>query len=206
MNKSSIVILALLFSACTLSPQLSEPVAIYDFGLQQTNANPIAKQSSTKTPSLLLTEVASSIWLDNHAIHYRLAYHNATQRYSYANSRWAATPAALLTRQIGNRLMMDTDYKIVSANDGVHAEYALHSVLEDFSQVFYSADESHAIIHLHISLIERRTRSLRAQRQFMIQKTASTADAVGAVHAMIEASNQLNDEIVDWLANELAIQ
>lgn len=204
MKKLLIALSLLILTGCALTPQTTPPVAIYDLGLTPTHAEPaVTKQSSTQLPSLLITDITSPVWLDNQAIHYRLAYHNPAQLYSYANSRWAAVPAALLTRQFNNYIKANTEYKIVSTVDGVQAEYALHAVLEDFSQIYVATDKSHASIHLNVTLIERRTRSLRAQRKFMIHKTAST-NAAGAVYALIEASNQLNYKITDWLTNELA--
>lgn len=206
MIKLLVTLFALLLTACTLTPQLNTPIAIYDLGIQQAETNQIANQSSTKSLSILITEIASPIWLDNHAIHYRLAYQNPAQLHSYANSRWAAAPATLLTQQISKQLMADTTYEIINTNDGIHGDFALNLTLENFTQTFDSANESHATIHLNASLIERRTRSLTAQRQFTIQKMASTPDSAGGVYALIEASNQLNNEIIDWLSNELAAQ
>ncbi len=204
MKKPLIALFLLILTGCALTPQPTPPIAIYDLGLTPTHAeSAITKQSFTQLPSLLITDITSPGWLDNQAIHYRLAYHNPAQLYSYANSRWAAAPAALLTRQINNHIKVNTEYKIVNSVDGVQAEYALHAVLEDFSQIYETTNNSHANIHLNVTLIERRTRSLRAQRKFMIQKTAST-NAAGAVYALIEASKQLNYDITDWLTNELA--
>lgn len=203
MKELFITLSVLLLIGCSLTPPQSSPVAIYDLGLQQTDTDQVTEHASSKALSLLITEVAAPAWLNNQAIHYRLAYHNPAQLYAYANSRWAASPAALLTRQIDNRIKTDTDYQVISTMDGIHAEYALHSTLEDFSQIFDTADNSHAIVLLHVNLIKRSTRSIRAQRRFKIQTTAASADASGAVHALIKASNQLNDEIIAWLNKEL---
>lgn len=205
MKISLIALFLLILTGCALMPQPTPPIAIYDLGLTPEHAeSSVTKQSLSQLPSLFITDITSPVWLDNQAIHYRLAYHNPAQIYSYANSRWAAAPAALLTRQINNHIKANTEYKIVSSVDGAQAEYALHAVLEDFSQIYEATDKSHANIHLNVTLIERRTRSLRAQRKFIIHKAASTTNAAGAVYALIEASNQLNHEVTDWLTNELA--
>ncbi|MDP1559103.1 MAG: ABC-type transport auxiliary lipoprotein family protein [Nitrosomonas sp.] len=202
MKKLLITVIALLVTGCSITPQTNAPTAVYDFGLQY--ADNRTRQAQLKSASLLVAEVASPIWLDNPAIHYRLAYHNPAQFYSYANSRWAAAPAALLTRQISNRIMQTTDYKVARGIEGVQADYALHIVLEDFSQVFDSIDKSYAVILLNVSLIERRTRKLVAQRNFSMRKETPTADAVGAVNALVEVSNHLNNNLIDWLTDEIA--
>ena len=206
MNKLIVTLCLLLLTACTLTPQLNAPIAIYDLGIPQAENNQIANQPTTKSLSILVTDIVSPVWLDNHAIHYRLAYQNPAQLHAYANSRWAAAPAALLTRQISMQLMANTIYEIININDGIHADFTLNLTLEDFTQTFNSANESHATIHLNASLIEHRTRTLTAQHQFTIQKIASTSNSAGGVYALIEASNQLNIEIIDWLSNELAVR
>lgn len=199
---AAIVIVTLLVSGCSITRQTQTPTSVYDFGIQ--NTDNVTRQAQIKTPSILIAEVTSPVWLDNQAIHYRLAYHNPTQLFSYANSRWAATPAALLTRQISNRIMRDTNYKVTRAVDGVQVDYALHIVLEDFIQVFDSIGASHAAIQLNVSLIERRTRLLVAQRNFTMQKDTPTADAVGAVNALVEVSAHLNNNLINWLTGEIA--
>lgn len=204
MKISLFALFLFMLTGCALTPQSTPPVAVYDLGLVPTHAEPgKTKQSSTQLPRLLITDITSPAWLDNQAIHYRLAYHSPAQLYSYANSRWAAVPAALLTRQINNYIKTNTEYKVVSSVYGVQAEYTLHGILEDFSQIYEATDKSYVSIHLNVTLIERRTRSLLAQRKFMIHKTVSTTNAAGAVYALIEASNQLDHEITDWLIKEL---
>ena len=199
-----IALFLVILTGCTLTPLPMPPMAIYDLGLIATHTGPVvSKKPSNKTSSVLFKEITSPIWLNNQEIHYRLAYYDPAQLYFYANSRWAAAPAALLTRQISNHIQSNTKFEVVSSVDGIQAEYTLHATLEDFSQIYESADTSHANIHLHVTLIERRTRTLQSQRNFIIQKTAPTANAAGAVHALIEASNELNHEITDWITNAL---
>ncbi|MDH5552736.1 MAG: ABC-type transport auxiliary lipoprotein family protein [Nitrosomonas sp.] len=204
MKRLMIALFIVILTGCTLTPPSIPPVAIYDLGLIATHTEPVvAKKSSNQTTRLLFKEITSPIWLNSQEIHYRLAYYDPAQLYSYANSRWAAAPAALLTRQISNHIQSHTEFEVVRSADGVQAEYFLHATLEDFSQIYESADTSHAYLHLNVSLIERRTRTLQTQRHFIIQKTAPTANAAGAVYALIEASNELKNEITDWVTNAL---
>jgi len=205
MKRLLIALFLVILTGCTLTPPSTPPVAIYDLGLIATHTERVvSKKPSNKTSSVLFKEITSPIWLNNQAIHYRLAYYDPAQLYSYANSRWAASPAALLTRQISTHIQSNTEFEVVSSVDGIQAEYTLHATLEDFSQIYDTTDTSHANIHLHVTLIERRTRSLHSQRHFIIQKTTPTANAAGAVYALIEANNQLNREITDWITNALA--
>jgi len=137
-------------------PPAQTPAAVYDFGLQPPAGVPAASAISGQPQpwaSLLVAEVAAPAWLDSQAIQYRLAYHDSAQTHSYANSRWAAAPAALLTQRIRSRIAAVTHSGVVSAGDGVRADYALRLELEEFAQVFDTVEQSRAVVRLRASLV-----------------------------------------------------
>ncbi len=195
----NLFIVILLLSGCAVTPT-NTPLTVYNFGLQQIpDTNNPAVHLTRKTPSILIADVTSPIWLDSQAIQYRLAYHNPMQLYTYANSRWAATPAAMLTLQIRNRILTETSNNVIKPGDGAQADYTLQIELNEFSQVFDSTDNSQATINLNASLINRKTRALIAQHHFNIQQKATTADAAGGAKALIEASHKLTKHLIDWV-------
>tara|TARA_R110002073_G_scaffold231480_1_gene392565 strand:+ start:609 stop:1235 length:627 start_codon:yes stop_codon:yes gene_type:complete len=206
MNKNLVLILIiLLLSGCALTRQPQIPVAVYDFGLQQSPySTQTTKIPQTKIYNIQVPEATSPLWLDNQAIHYRLSYHNAAESYTYANSRWTAAPAALFTQIVRQRIVSDTHNQITNDNDHAKTDYILHMDLGEFTQVFDTINNSRAVISLRTSLIERRTRLLLAQNNFSMEETAPTANAAGAVHALTISSSKLVDKLIDWLSQELA--
>ena len=192
-------------TGCAITPQNERPASVYDFGLQQASST----NSATGNPrqqlmvSLLIAEAKSPVWLNSNAIQYRLAYREPTQLYSYANSRWAAAPATLLTHHIRNSIATATNNRILSTSDNVRADFILHLELEEFSQIFDAIDKSHVIIRLRVSLINRSSRLLKAQHSFNIKLAAPTANAAGAVQALTESSDKLTGDLITWLAEEL---
>ena len=199
------VLLNIWLAGCTITPQAQTPVAVYDFGLQQvTSTYDTSSQQRQLWTSLLIAEATSPVWLDSQAIQYRLAYRDPTQSYNYANNRWAASPATLLTHRIRNRIAAVTNDKVISTSDSARADFRLHLELEEFSQVFDAVDKSHVVIRLRASLVHRSSRSLQAQRNFSIKQAAPTANAAGAVQALTESSDKLTEDLIDWLAEELA--
>ena len=70
-------------------------------------------------------------------------------------------------------------------------------------QAFDQANDSHVVILLRASLIERNSRQLLAQKDFSIQQKTPSADAAGAAFAFSSASNQLVSKLTDWLAIQL---
>ena len=206
MRKFLVPILAMmLLAGCALS-RTQTPTAIYDFGLGGSTVASGAADTSADQPRLsssLLVAATSPAWLDNTAIQYRLVYHDPARSYTYASSRWSAAPATLLTQRIKSRIAGVSNDGVVSAGDGVRADYALRLELEEFTQVFDTPDQSRALIRLRASLIERSTRSLLAQRSFSIEQAAPAANAAGAVRSLTEASDKLIERLIDWLAEKL---
>jgi len=199
------VLLSIWLAGCTIMPHEQTPVSVYDFGLQQVSSTyNTSNQQQQLWTSLLLEEATSPVWLDSKAIQYRLAYLDPTQSYNYANNRWAAAPATLLTHRIRNRIAAVTNDKIVSTSDGTRADFTLRLELEEFSQVFDAVDKSHVVIRLRASLIHRSSRSIRAQRNFSMEQATPTANAAGAVQALTESSDKLIENLIDWLAEKLA--
>ncbi|SDW83562.1 ABC-type transport auxiliary lipoprotein family protein [Nitrosomonas oligotropha] len=182
----------------------SHPTAVYDFGIQTPpSSQPSAQPAQLRKHSLLVADTTAPVWLDSKAIHYRLLYHNPTQSYTYANNRWIATPAALFTQQLRNRIAASTQEQVIKDNSIATADHVLHTELEEFSQVFDTATDSRIVVGLRASLIERNSRKLLAQKDFNITAKTPSADAAGAVSALGAASNQLLNELVNWLAATL---
>lgn len=202
--KKILLVATMLLTGCAITPPARVVPTVYDLGLiQSADASALSGQPQL-TASLLVTEATAPTWLDSQAIQYRLAYHDPAQAHAYANSRWAAAPAALLSQRIRSRIAAVVDNGVVSASDGVRADYVLRLGLEEFSQVFDTVEQSRVVVRLRVSLVERGTRRLLAQRSFSVEQPAPTADAVGAVHALSEAGDRLSGDLIDWLAAKLA--
>ncbi|SCY03563.1 ABC-type transport auxiliary lipoprotein family protein [Nitrosospira sp. Nsp13] len=199
-------VLAVLLLAGCATPRAQVPTAVYDFGLEQPFIASGATDKSSNPPHLftsLLVAATSPAWLDNPTIQYRLVYHDPARSYTYANSRWAAAPATLLTQRVKGYIAGVSNERVVSAGDGVRADYILRLELEEFTQIFDTPHQSRAVIRLRASLIERSTRSLLAQRSFSTEQAAPTANAAGAVRGLTEASDKLIENLISWLAEKL---
>lgn len=202
--KKILVLMIVLLAGCASVPHVRTTPTVYDLGLLQSNDASVPMNRPWLRASLLVAEATAPVWLSNQMMHYRLTYHDPAQTHAYANSRWAAAPAALLTQRVRSRIAAITENGVVGSGDGVQADYALRLELEEFSQVFDAAEQSRAVARLRASLVERGTRRLLAQRSFSVEQAAPTADAAGAVRALTEASDKLTGDLIDWLAAKLA--
>lgn len=194
-----------LISACTVLPKPQATVSTYDLGPQPAiHTSQLSNQANPIRKSLLIANATAPSWLETTAIHYRLLYHNPTQTYSYANSRWIAAPVALFTQQIRNRIATDTLEFVIKDSATAKTDYVLQIGLEEFMQLFDTATDSRITVSFHASLIERVTRKPIAQKSFYRSDKAPSADAAGAVLAFSKVSNELVDELIDWVVHELS--
>jgi cholesterol transport system auxiliary component len=181
-----------LLSACSIAPQARD-VAAYDFG----PAAP-AKSESRITVNLTVAEISSPLWMENANLYYRLAYADAARPLAYANSRWVMPPAALLTQRLRAVLQQASKAAVLTPADGVRTDYVLLLDLEEFSQVFDSAEKSRGVLRLQARLV--RGRELAAQQSFSIELPAPSANAEGGVRALSAAGDEAGRRLADWLA------
>jgi cholesterol transport system auxiliary component len=194
----SILLLSLaLLAGCALGPQTREGVVSYDFGVARTDkdVNPRLQQD------LVVAAVSAPAWMDNSGIYYRLAYQDATRPQAYALSHWVMSPAALLGQRLRASIARASKAGVFTPGDGVRAGYMLRLELEEFSQVFDTADRSRAVLQLRASLM--RQREVVAQQSFNLERAAATPNAEGGVRALIAASDDAGERLIDWLAANL---
>ncbi|MDB5808496.1 MAG: hypothetical protein JWN94_618 [Betaproteobacteria bacterium] len=202
MNKIIVALAAVglaMLAACSLGPAQKDAAPAYDLG-----AAPASADQPRIRASLLVHAVAAPSWLESSAILYRLKYQDDARQLAYANSRWAAPAAALLTQRLRARLAAAADGGIVSIADSARADYALRVELEEFTQVFDSVGASRGVIVARASLVNVARRNLIAQKTFSLTQPAATANAEGGVRALASASDQLVEAITTWTAANFA--
>ena len=187
-----VLVATLGLGGCSLAPVQSE-VASYDFG-----NSPAASAPARLSPSLLIFDVAAPAWMDTAAIHYRLAYQDATRPRPYAGSRWVMPPAALVTQRLRQRFAAASSGGVLVPADGLRAAFSLRIEIEEFAQVFDAPGSSRAVLRARASLLG--SRALVAQRTFSLERPATTADAAGGVRALIATSDELIGQLLEWTA------
>jgi len=177
---------ALLAMGCVSTRE--HPMQIYDFGIA-------APPNSTSGESLFVADVRAADWLDTTDMFYRLAYRDSRSLASYTNSRWAGTPAAMLTV----RLRQSVGNGSVVRNPQVKCVLGLG--LAEFSQVFASGNTSRAVLHAQATLVENATAGRNMSRAFRLERPTSTADAPGGAAAFSEIAAALSEQLRVWIAD-----
>ncbi len=197
--RALICLSVLAVGGCT-SLQPKPRATVYDFGPGA--VAPVASTRIAPLPPLVLGDTDASASLDSTAVLYRLAYSDAQELRPYALARWSMTPAQLLRQRLREHLGQRR--AVLNAAQGVVADkpaMVLHFELDEFSQLFETAERSSGLVRLRATLgqggqgVER----LLAQRSFVVQRPAASADAAGGVRALTEATDAVVAEIAQWL-------
>lgn len=164
--------MALALAACSTAP---DDVARYDLG----------PATAAQAPGAIAVQVSAPAWLDGTAINFRLAYDDASRVRSYAQSRWVAPPAQLLAARLRQAL---------AGGGADEVPRILRVELEEFSQVFDSAQSSHVLLQARATLLL----GGQGTQEFVVQRPAG-ADAPGAAHGMQAAVTELASELKEWI-------
>ena len=198
---------ALWLAACSALPDKPTRAALYDFG-----PGPLSTPANTRPaplPPLALAEISTPGGvLDNQAVLYRLAYANAQNLRPYSQARWSMPPAQLVRQRLRdtlsrNRAVLNAGEGPAlnrGANQGVLPR-VLQLELEEFSHFFDAPASSVGLVRLRATLIETTPsgEKLLAQRNFTVQRPATSADASGGVQALTAATDAAIEEISTWL-------
>ncbi|MGF6727002.1 cholesterol transport system auxiliary component [Paraburkholderia sp. GAS41] len=150
--------------------------------------------ASGPMPVVKVLDVTAPGILDSDKLIYRLSYADAQQTASYASSHWTMAPSALLTQRL--RTVLSQRGTVLTGSDGVSAP-VLRVELNEFEQVFDSQTQSHGAITARATLTHGG--KVLAQRSFVAQAPARSADAAGAAQALAAASDDLIGQISTWL-------
>ncbi|MGH8809667.1 MAG: ABC-type transport auxiliary lipoprotein family protein [Noviherbaspirillum sp.] len=172
-----------------------ESATLYDLGpLRAKQAN----QAGTlpALPPISIADIGTPAWLDSRAIYFRLNYANEQQPRPYAESRWTMTPAQLLSQHLKSRIAYAGGVAL-STSDGALDVPVLRIDADDFTQNFDAPGQSNGQVDLRASVFKGR--KLVAQKTFVRQAPAPSADAAGGTKALAAASDAVLADLIAWL-------
>ena len=193
-------------TACSALKVQPRPV-VYDFGPGAVAPAPVVASPVAALPALVLAEVDAPVALESGAVLYRLAYADSQQLRPYAHARWSMPPAQLFRQRLREQLGLRR--AVLNPTQGVLAPppvMTLHIELEEFSQLFETADHSSGLLRLRATLGQGAFagQQLVAQRSFVVQRPASGADAAAGVRALTAAVDAVIQELDQWVGRTQA--
>ena len=126
---------------------------------------------------------------DGTDMHYRLAFRNAAEIAPFATSRWAASPAELMRKQM-----------LRAAGDSP-GRCLLDVEIQEFTQVFASEKTSDARIEMR-ALLSLPSRSF--SRVLTVSEPNAGADAAAGASAFARAADRALGELGRWIATQSA--
>jgi len=142
---------------------------------------------STVLPAVRIATVRAVAPFEATDMQYRLAYRNAAEIAAFANSRWAASPAELLRKQL------------LRAAHEKPGKCALEVEIQEFTQVFSATDASEARIELRAWLGAGGSRG-GVSRGWSVVEPNAGADAVSGAAAFARAADRAVGELGGWIA------
>ncbi len=196
---------AVLLAACSALPDKPQRPAQYDFGPGAVAEPPQDRRAPL--PTLALADIEGGGPLEAGAsVLYRLAYADDRQLRPYALARWSMPPVQLVRQRLREQLsqrraVVDAGEGAALLRDDGRQPLVLRLALEEFSHLFTSPTASVGLVRLRASVVDNQPAGERllAQRRFIVQRPASTADAPGGVRALAEATDALAMELGQWL-------
>lgn len=195
---------AAVLAGCGALPEKPTQQTMYDFGPAPAAAAPAP--AAGERPALVLPEVEAEGILETPALLYRLGYDDPNQVRPYAFARWSAPPPQLLRQRLrdvlaGGRSVLDSAAASALVRRGAERPPVLRVQVEEFSQLFDSPTASRGMLRLRCTLLESSNGGERlvAQRSFMVERPAPTADASGGVRALTAATDAAAQDIARWL-------
>jgi len=179
--KTKIAILCTVLIAAGCATTREPAPQTYDFGP--------ASEPAPAGNGVQVVEMRAPEWLDGNQMLYRLAYRDPRALTPYAGSRWAGTPASMLTLRLRQHLGSVPGAKCV-----------MSASLAEFSQTFDAADSSRAILQVHAVLAAAGTQGRRLQKEFRLESKTPTPDAAGGAAAFAALASELARSVGQWLA------
>lgn len=170
------LVLLVLVSGCGGGSSSTEP-RTFDLGLAAPSA---------AFPAVRIASVRAVVPFEATDMQYRLAYRNAAEIATFASSRWAATPAELLRKQL-----------LRAAHDKP-GKCTLDIEIQEFTQVFSAKETSEARIELRAWLGTSGARSV--SRGWNVVEPNAGADAVSGAAAFARAADRAVGELGGWIA------
>jgi len=188
------VLTLLALSGCSLTGTRVPTNARFDFGPQDAQTLDASPPAGVQ---LVVYDITAPPWIDGSLMYYRLAYRDAARPMPYAQNGWVMSPAALLTQRLRLRLASSSGDEFLHVGTDRPHKYVLRAELVEFEQIFDRPDHSRGVLRLRATLEGDAT---WAQRTFLIEKSAPTADAPGGVTALSQCADELAVSIDAWIS------
>ncbi len=136
----------------------------------------------------------------------RMAVIEGKQGIAYTTgARWAAAVPQIMAELLGDSMLATGRLNVVSPQEGVHPRYGLITEIRHFEIVYDQGPEAAPLgrVTIRAKLINRRSRTVIAQRHFDAQVRASENRLSAIAAAVDRAAHQDGQALGAWAADQL---
>jgi cholesterol transport system auxiliary component len=171
---------------------------VFDFGASTVPVVP--RPAGASRVPVALADVEAPSAFDSTAVLYRLGFADAQQLKPYAQARWSMSPAQLLRQRLRQALSQQSTV-MREGEVALLRPLVLRLELDEFSQRFDAPDKSAGQVRVHATVTQSSAvgERLVAQRDFVAERPAPSADAAGGVRALTAATDALVADITQWM-------
>ncbi len=184
----------LLSSGCSILPE-SEPATLYR--LPSSDIQPVTSDSMTTRQRLAVAAPQAGHLLSSNRI---LVYPEGNIVNVYEGARWQENAPALLQSRLITGLQQSRLFASVSS-DSLPSELLLLSELRHF-QSDYATRPPTGKVQLDVQLVSTQNRASIATQSFTTSAQSISTDIPDVVDAFGAASDELTEQLVNWLANQ----
>lgn len=190
--------LALALGGCA-SALPDKPAHVQAFDLGPAPAGP-ATAAAARRAVIALEPMLAPADLQTRQMTYRLLYAGDQQQpRPYARASWAMTPPELVQQRLRDALA--AQHTVLSDAVGL-AAVRVRAELTEFDQTFTAADSSAGVVALRVTALvpgAAGAPATLAQRLFTARSAAASADAAGGARALRAATDEVVQQVVQWL-------
>jgi cholesterol transport system auxiliary component len=184
----SISLMISTLSACLGINKTKQNMAVYDFGLSVPSEGNQSENNQQIISKISLDEPVAAESLQQNKIRYRLNYQNPLRVFYYTESRWAATPAELLSSKLSKMVKIAKNPMTCS----------LKLKIEAFDHVFQTSSVSEGFVQLSVSLIEKKSKKIISSQLITESVTSASPSAQGGAAALQQASENVLKKVINW--------
>ena len=181
-------------SACASAPAWQQPYTL-------NRPAPTTVATVARAGVLRLEAVTAPSWLGDEQLLYRLQYANPLAVRPYDNARWAAAPGQMLAMLLSERLRQQGTWRaVLGPSQAGRPALLLQLGLHDFVVDYSSTSAGKAQISCTATLLEAKSYTVLAQRNFASDAPLQRVGPEGGAAAMNVAAQRLVGEIAAWAA------
>ncbi|MEL7897415.1 ABC-type transport auxiliary lipoprotein family protein [Vreelandella neptunia] len=184
----------LLSSGCSILPE-SEPATLYR--LPSSDIQPVTSDSMTTRQRLAVAAPQAGHLLSSNRI---VVYPEGNIVNVYEGARWQEDAPELLQSRLVTALQQSRLFASVGS-DSLPSERLLLSELRHF-QSDYATHPPTVKVQLDVQLVSTQNRASIATQSFTTSAQAISTDIPDVVDAFGAASDDLTEQLVNWLANQ----